>query len=224
MSVLAIVAAVAGFYGAVVLTVWLGGLDAAEAVPPAGLAGAGLLTGIVAPFAWTRSGTATAAIVLAGAVIGFRRGDPRSGPRLGRGRRSAGGRGHPRHRTCDTHHREHEMSGRPGHVLIVGGGVAGFAVAAGLHDRGVPVEIAERLPSWDVAGYGLSLRPAGMAALDRLGVADAVRAAGDPVDRLTMCDPDGHALAPVNLHAGARHPFTAIRPRRADHHPAPPRR
>lgn len=75
VAVLALGAAFAGFYGALALTVWIGGLDVAHVVPPAGLAGAGLLAGVVAAIAWPHSGAGATTLVLgpaaAGAVVGF---------------------------------------------------------------------------------------------------------------------------------------------------------
>ncbi|WP_165985920.1 NAD(P)/FAD-dependent oxidoreductase [Streptomyces sp. YIM 98790] len=102
------------------------------------------------------------------------------------------------------------MPVRTGHVLIVGGGIAGFALAAGLRDRGVRVEVAEQAPDWSVAGYGLTLWPAGMAALERLGLAGAAAAVGGPVDRWTVRDTEGRILARFRGGMRAGRPLTAI--------------
>lgn len=62
-------------------------------------------------------------------------------------------------------------------VDIVGGGIAGLAAAAGLQRAGATVTVRERQPDATQNGSGLSLFRNGLAALEALGLADAVRAA-----------------------------------------------
>ena len=69
-------------------------------------------------------------------------------------------------------------------VAIVGGGTAGLAAAALLHDDGHAVELFERFASPSPVGAGLLLQPTGLAVLDALGLKDGVVARGSRVDRL----------------------------------------
>lgn len=62
-------------------------------------------------------------------------------------------------------------------VDVVGGGIGGLAVAAGLQRAGATVTVREREPDATQNGSGLSLFGNGFEALEALGLADAVRAA-----------------------------------------------
>jgi 2-polyprenyl-6-methoxyphenol hydroxylase-like FAD-dependent oxidoreductase len=66
-------------------------------------------------------------------------------------------------------------------ALIVGGGIAGLAVARALSARGAEVTVVERSLAWRPEGTALTLARNGLAALDRIGVGDAVRASGHRV-------------------------------------------
>ena len=55
-------------------------------------------------------------------------------------------------------------------VLIVGGGIAGMALAIGLRRIGIAVEIAEVDPQWRVYGAGITITGPTLRALDRLGL------------------------------------------------------
>jgi 2-polyprenyl-6-methoxyphenol hydroxylase-like FAD-dependent oxidoreductase len=63
-------------------------------------------------------------------------------------------------------------------VVIVGGGIAGGALALGLARRGTPVLVLERQEYYRDLVRGEWLSPWGMADAERLGVADAIHAAG----------------------------------------------
>jgi len=65
-------------------------------------------------------------------------------------------------------------------VLVVGAGIGGLATAIALQQTGREVLVLERAPElWDV-GAGISLWPNAVRALRRLGIGDAVEAAGAP--------------------------------------------
>ncbi|MFP3712188.1 FAD-dependent monooxygenase [Puerhibacterium sp. TATVAM-FAB25] len=89
-----------------------------------------------------------------------------------------------------------------GSALVVGGGIAGLAVARGLLAAGWAVEVREREAGPPDSGTALGMWPQAMAALARVGVADAVRARSVHEPGGALLRPDGRPLARVG--AGAR--------------------
>lgn len=72
-------------------------------------------------------------------------------------------------------------------ALVVGGGVAGPVTAMALHKAGIEATVYEAYPPDSVGiGGGLGLAPNGLAALDIVGAADAVRAIGSPMPNTMM--------------------------------------
>ncbi|GAB3901398.1 FAD-dependent monooxygenase [Microbispora bryophytorum] len=72
-------------------------------------------------------------------------------------------------------------------VAIIGGGIAGPVTALALRKAGMDATIYEAYPTGaDGAGGSLALAPNGMAALEIVGVADAVRATAQPSTRSVM--------------------------------------
>jgi 2-polyprenyl-6-methoxyphenol hydroxylase-like FAD-dependent oxidoreductase len=67
-------------------------------------------------------------------------------------------------------------------VAVIGGGIGGLAAAIALRRVGVDAHVYESAPSLRAAGAGLLLSPNAMQLLGRLGVADAVAAAGVRVE------------------------------------------
>ena len=63
----------------------------------------------------------------------------------------------------------------PAPVLIAGGGIAGLALALALARRGIRSTVLERQQAPAAAGAGIQLGPNGVRALQRLGVADALK-------------------------------------------------
>ena len=55
-------------------------------------------------------------------------------------------------------------------VLIVGGGIAGLALARALRRRDIPAEVVEQMPEWETSGTGLYLPGNSARALDELGL------------------------------------------------------
>lgn len=80
-------------------------------------------------------------------------------------------------------------------VTIVGGGIAGLALAATLDPRRCVVTLVESRPDRPPAGTALGMWPAAMAALETAGAADAVRRTGIPVADLTVQDVDRRVIA-----------------------------
>ena len=73
-------------------------------------------------------------------------------------------------------------------VLLIGGGIGGMAAALSLARLGLAVELLEQSSAIGEIGAGLQLGPNAFAALDALGVGEAVRSASVFTDRLVMMD------------------------------------
>jgi 2-polyprenyl-6-methoxyphenol hydroxylase-like FAD-dependent oxidoreductase len=76
-------------------------------------------------------------------------------------------------------------------VLISGAGIAGLALALRLRQRGLAPVVVERSPALRDGGYLLGLADPGLDAAERLGVADALRAARHMPRRLAYVDGHG---------------------------------
>ena len=79
-------------------------------------------------------------------------------------------------------------------ILIVGGGIAGLAMARAGRQGGLECEIVERTTTAQIAAAGIYLPGNGMAALGRLGLADAVAERGAVVGRRRLFDDRGRQL------------------------------
>ncbi len=73
-------------------------------------------------------------------------------------------------------------------VQVVGGGVAGLAVARAAALRGFAVELREQATEIAEVGAGLQLSPNGMRVLDALGLGEAVRARGQAAEAVELRD------------------------------------
>ena len=76
-------------------------------------------------------------------------------------------------------------------VLISGAGIAGLSLALRLRQRGMTPIVIERSPRLRDGGYMLGLSDPGLDAAERMGVADALRAARQMPKRLVYVDRDG---------------------------------
>lgn len=75
-------------------------------------------------------------------------------------------------------------------VAIIGGGLGGLAVAAGMRKFGMTAEVFERASQFGEVGAGIQISPNAMKALDGVGVGASVRSAGNCRRRtfwLDMC-------------------------------------
>lgn len=86
-------------------------------------------------------------------------------------------------------------------ATVVGAGVAGLAMAAGLERLGCDVTVVERSPTPHHDGAGLTLWPNAMRALDSIGAGDAVRAIGEPVLQALVLRPSGRRLSELPIAA-----------------------
>ncbi|MFI1206212.1 FAD-dependent monooxygenase [Streptomyces sp. NPDC020802] len=73
-------------------------------------------------------------------------------------------------------------------VVVAGGGIGGLAAALSLRARGHHAVVCERGDDFVELGAGIQLAPNGMHALDRLGLAAAVRRIAVPVGELRFMD------------------------------------
>lgn len=88
-----------------------------------------------------------------------------------------------------------------GRVLVVGGGIGGLAAAVALKRAAVPVLVLERAPALNQVevGAGITLWPNAVAALDRLGLADEVRARGHVLGDFVQRTARGSAIMSWSL-------------------------
>jgi len=89
------------------------------------------------------------------------------------------------------------MSGRS--VLIVGGGIAGLALARALERAGVPWELLERAPAWAPLGAGIVLGTNAMAVMRRLGLDEEILARGHVLGEMAITDARGRVLGRTHL-------------------------
>ncbi|MFF8829506.1 FAD-dependent oxidoreductase [Streptomyces sp. NPDC015131] len=73
-------------------------------------------------------------------------------------------------------------------VVVVGGGIGGLATALAAARRGHRVRVLERAARFAEIGAGIQIAPNGIAALDRLGLGDRVRATAVRMDALRFMD------------------------------------
>ncbi|MFF8912220.1 FAD-dependent monooxygenase [Streptomyces sp. NPDC015032] len=93
---------------------------------------------------------------------------------------------------------------RPLRVLVVGGGIAGQALAFWLTRGGHRVTVAERFPALRATGAQVDLRGQGIEAVERMGLLDAVR--GKLVDEagVAFVDARGRARATIMANTSGR--------------------
>jgi len=77
---------------------------------------------------------------------------------------------------------EHSIQSRNPDVAIVGGGIAGLCTAIALRDTGHEVVVYESAEEIRATGAGLWIPPNGMAALERLGIAETLTSRGVMLD------------------------------------------
>jgi 2-polyprenyl-6-methoxyphenol hydroxylase-like FAD-dependent oxidoreductase len=85
------------------------------------------------------------------------------------------------------------------HVLIVGAGIAGLALARALRRRGITAEVVERMTEWDAGGAGMYLPGNSVRALDELGIWPKVAARANPIMRQRFLDHRGRLLVDIDV-------------------------
>ncbi|MFF7633321.1 FAD-dependent oxidoreductase [Kitasatospora sp. NPDC008050] len=96
-------------------------------------------------------------------------------------------------------------------IMVIGGGVAGAAVALGLHKAGFDVTVYEAHPDTgaDIGAF-LTLASNGMRALAQLDAAAPIAELGFPLTEMSVLDATGRELAAMPL-GEADHPLTRYR-------------
>jgi 2-polyprenyl-6-methoxyphenol hydroxylase-like FAD-dependent oxidoreductase len=103
------------------------------------------------------------------------------------------------------------------HALIIGGGIAGPALALFLKKAGISSAVYEAYRSTEGVGGGLSLAPNGMNVLNELGLADKIKARGTVALELSFRSETGRVLARVD-NGSKKYGQPAVAMRRADLH------
>ena len=86
-------------------------------------------------------------------------------------------------------------------LLIVGGGLAGLALAIALRQRGLSAAIVERASDWSVPGAGLYLVGCATRALRALGIADDAARDGCVIRTQTLFNHRGTRVAEIDAEA-----------------------
>ncbi|MGA7613835.1 MAG: FAD-dependent monooxygenase [Thermoanaerobaculia bacterium] len=81
------------------------------------------------------------------------------------------------------------------HATIIGAGIGGFTAAIALRQEGIESDIYERAAEIRGAGAGVTLWPNAIRVLRRLGLADAIIARGQKIERARLRTTDGRVLA-----------------------------
>ena len=87
-------------------------------------------------------------------------------------------------------------------VSIIGGGIAGLAVAARLNPQRFEVTVVEQRAELPAVGTMLAMWPGAQRALDRIGALDELRTRGVALDAMRLRDGSGRVLAAPNADLG----------------------
>jgi 2-polyprenyl-6-methoxyphenol hydroxylase-like FAD-dependent oxidoreductase len=86
-----------------------------------------------------------------------------------------------------------------GTVLVVGGGIAGMALAIALKRAGIGCEVVEINPQWTVAGLGIGLGGPALRALKMIGLIDQCVARGFGYSHFNAADAQGNIIGTVQM-------------------------
>ena len=86
-------------------------------------------------------------------------------------------------------------------VCVLGGGIAGLAVARALALRGAEVTVLEQAEALAEVGAGLQISPNGVRVLDALGLGEPLRDLGLPAQAVQLRDAVGAGVLRLDLSA-----------------------
>lgn len=96
---------------------------------------------------------------------------------------------------------------KTGRVLIVGGGIAGLALAISLSRKGIQAEIVEVKDNWTVYGVGIIIQSNVIRAMHQLGILDKFLDQAYPFENSIVYLPNGHKIVhPSARLAGPQYP------------------
>ena len=98
-------------------------------------------------------------------------------------------------------------------IVIAGAGIGGLTAGIALRQRGFSVRVLERAAALDPVGAGITVQVNAMRVMQRLGIADAITAAGATVESGAIRRADGRVLRAMNQLDLVREygaPFVAI--------------
>lgn len=109
------------------------------------------------------------------------------------------------------------MGGPETRAIVIGAGIGGLSAAIALRRIGIPVTVLERSAELREVGAGIQIWANGMAALDRLGLADEVARLGEPLEEMSFTSWRGQPLLQLPVGelaraAGVRLPVIVRRP------------
>ena len=84
-------------------------------------------------------------------------------------------------------------------VLIVGGGIAGLALAGALTQQGIACELVERAPAFEPVGAGIVLGVNAMQVMRRLGIAERLAQRGHVLGEMVITDARDRVLGRTDL-------------------------
>ena len=99
-------------------------------------------------------------------------------------------------------------------IAVIGAGIGGLTTAIALRQRGIDAYVYESAPALRASGAGLVLSPNAMQVLRRLGLADRVREAGQPIERAELHDARSGLLQRIDIGVDYGEPTVAIQRRR----------
>ena len=103
-------------------------------------------------------------------------------------------------------------------ILIVGGGIAGFALARALRANGFRPELVDRASDWPKIGAGMYVPGNGVRAATALGLGDMLMARAVPLSHQRIMDHRGRLLAEIDLARTWGHVGPCVGITRADLH------
>src|SRR5712691_5559755 len=84
-------------------------------------------------------------------------------------------------------------------VLIIGAGIGGLTATLALRQAGFEVHIFESVPEIKIVGAGLAIWCNALRALEQIGLADAIRAVGNPATYRDIRAASGALLSRVQI-------------------------